>query len=106
MQCEHIIEGIANRQCKHSAVGGFNLCRQHGWITKYYILFAWQEQAGDHWTKRKKAVWPILFFSREAAWTHLHAIKRPFQNMQPRRKLSCSVERTKKTFPQTHLRSV
>lgn len=67
-------------------------------IAKYFIAFRWQENSGDHWKVRRKAIWPILFPTRQAAQTHLDSVQ-PFQNMLHRRKLSCCVERTRCVFP-------
>lgn len=107
MQCEHTRPwGKGTSRCKNNARAGFNLCYQHGWSTKYFIQFSWQERAGDHWTMKSKAIWPILFPTKKLAQEHLNTVPHPFQNMLPRRKLTCCVERTKRTFPVALLRRV
>lgn len=106
MQCQHSVKhGRGQRRCKHTAVTGYNLCQLHGWEPRYYIRFTWQDKAGDHWSKRKTAVWPLLFPSRISAEDHIATVS-PFKNMLPRRKLTCCVERTKRTFPKSILRRI
>lgn len=103
-RCEQITNATSHR-CRRAAMPGFNLCSQHGLTRKYYIQFSWQETSGDHWSKKKKAVWPLLFDTRKEAQSHLDSVS-PFKNMIPRRKLIACVEHTKRTFPQPHLRKV
>lgn len=106
MQCEHTVRaGRINRQCKRTARAGFNLCDTHGWFAKYYICFTWQENVGDHWKDRKKGIWPILFPFKHAAEKHMNEVAL-FSNKHHHRKCTCSVERTKATFPQAQLRKV
>ena len=106
MRCEHTRPyGEGTRQCGRGAKEGYNLCHQHGWYSKYYIQFTWQKSLGDHWTRKAKAVWPILFKDRETAHQHMIACK-PFRNMPDHRKLTCCVEMTKRIFPAEGLRKV
>jgi hypothetical protein len=106
MRCEHIRpHGTGTIKCRDSVKPGYNLCHQHGWYVKYFIQLQWQEYAGQHWTQKTKAVWPILFETREEAHKHMKAC-RPFRNMVPKRKLTCCVEYTKRVFPIKGLRQI
>lgn len=89
----------AHEDCRAGAQQGYTHCRQHGFRSKYYIAFTWQEKAGDHWTQKKRATWPILFYTHEQAQTHMdHLQGKLFANMPDRRKLTACVERTKRVF--------
>ncbi len=106
MKCEHHVQRPGGSgQCRKTAKPGFNLCHTHGWFHKYFIQFTWQDKAGDHWKAKEKAVWPMLFVSSHAAHNHLRNVD-PFKNMTPRRKLTVSVEITKRVFPEAQLRKV
>lgn len=103
MKCEHTSED--GKLCKSHAVRGWNMCSNHGWKRRFYIGFTWQQNPGDHWQQRRKAVWPILFHSWREAQDHLSSV-RPFQNMQAHRKLTACVENCKTRFPHPNLREV
>lgn len=88
----------AGQQCKKTAEKPYNMCFQHGFSRRYYIQIMWQENAGDHWTMRRKAVWPIVFRTSEEAWEHLNSV-RVFKNLPRKRKMTASVEYTKRYWP-------
>ncbi|SCW95373.1 hypothetical protein [Ancylobacter rudongensis] len=62
---------------------------------RFFIRFAWQEKAGDHYKLRKFAVWPILFETAADAWAFLSSLPDPFRNLHGRRKLSLTVRSVK-----------
>lgn len=106
MKCTHSVKTEnGSRQCKCNAIERYNLCQQHGWLRKYYIGFSWQENPGDHWTQKKKAIWPILFETRELAHAHMISVC-VFANMGNKRKLTACVEYTKSRHPSKELNLV
>lgn len=90
-------------QCSNNVVPGFNLCWTHGWHRTYYIGFTWQEYPGQHWTQKKKAIWPILFKSREEAHLYMSARPQLFKNMGNKRKLTACVEQSRTRIPNKDL---
>lgn len=87
-----------DKPCRREAMRGMNLCDTHGMAHQYFIQFTWQEHANDHWTMRKKAYWPLLFTTKEAAEDLLFQ-GNVYRNMPNRRKLTACVERTKVKLP-------
>jgi hypothetical protein len=103
MKCEHVYKN--GSPCKGNAVRGLNLCDVHGFRVRYFIKLTWQAQPGDHWTKRQKAVWPVLFDTTEQALDHLRSVD-VYRNLHGRRKLTAAVEPTRKRFAVRHLARV